>query len=85
MTHTVVSYCTSRCSFLAALVAEAVNPLSIDPNERVTPSGHTHHPADNMDSIGRQKGKIKKIIRLEKNVTKLEKKPLKVIKTYDEM
>ena len=24
-------------------VTEAVNPLSIDPNERVTPSGHTQH------------------------------------------
>ena len=36
---------------------EAVNPLSIDPNERVTPSAH-HLPADpgsgsnGMDSIG---------------------------------
>merc|ERR1719278_1434384 len=33
-------------------VAEAVNPLSIDPNERVTPSGHTQHNGDLHDSLG---------------------------------
>ena len=32
---------------------EAVNPLSIDPNERVTPSGHeVHNNGDIHDSIG---------------------------------
>ena len=32
---------------------EAVNPLSIDPNERVTPSGHGHHlNGDSHDSLG---------------------------------
>ena len=32
---------------------EAVNPLSIDPNERVTPSGHeVHNNGDMHDSIG---------------------------------
>ena len=36
-------------------VNEAVNPLSIDPNERVTPSGHEVHNGDmghGHDSIG---------------------------------
>jgi len=33
-------------------VTEAVNPLSIDPNERVTPSGHTQHNGDLHDSLG---------------------------------
>ena len=33
-------------------VNEAVNPLSIDPNERVTPSGHGQHNGDMHDSIG---------------------------------
>merc|ERR1719422_1819685 len=34
-------------------VNEAVNPLSIDPNERVTPSGHeVHNNGDIHDSIG---------------------------------
>jgi len=34
------------------VVNEAVNPLSIDPNERVTPSGHGQHNGDIHDSIG---------------------------------
>lgn len=34
------------------MVNEAVNPLSIDPNERVTPSGHGQHNGDMHDSIG---------------------------------
>merc|ERR1711981_294936 len=34
------------------VVNEAVNPLSIDPNERVTPSGHGQHNGDMHDSIG---------------------------------
>merc|ERR1719438_626324 len=33
-------------------VNEAVNPLSIDPNERVTPSGNEVHNGDIHDSIG---------------------------------
>jgi hypothetical protein len=34
-------------------VNEAVNPLSIDPNERVTPSGHGHHlNGDSHESLG---------------------------------
>ena len=36
-------------------VNEAVNPLSIDPNERVTPSGHESHNGDmahGCESIG---------------------------------
>ena len=34
-------------------VNEAVNPLSIDPNERVTPSGHETHNGDiHCESIG---------------------------------
>ena len=31
-------------------MTEAVNPLSIDPNERVTPSGHTQHNGDSSSS-----------------------------------
>ena len=34
-------------------VNEAVNPLSIDPNERVTPSGHEIHNGDlGQESLG---------------------------------
>ena len=41
--------------FCIISVNEAVNPLSIDPNERVTPSGHESHNGDmahGCESIG---------------------------------
>jgi len=42
---------SSRCQ-QQQQVTEAVNPLSIDPNERVTPSGHTQHNGDLHESLG---------------------------------
>ena len=37
-------------SYLIFTVNEAVNPLSIDPNERVTPSGQELHNGDSLQS-----------------------------------
>merc|ERR1719422_2768460 len=42
----------SNSNSASSSVTEAVNPLSIDPNERVTPSGHTQHNGDMHDSLG---------------------------------